>query len=73
MAKRKEVVHIHYVHHIIHSSPAAQAIMVSPIMAGASAPNIMVHASMPGQPRADIMTAPGYYNATPPEPEDKTS
>lgn len=71
MAKRKkQVVHIHYVHHIHHQAPASQA-YVAPIMAMATAPAIMVHASMPGQPHTEIMTAPGFYNATPPAADNQ--
>jgi len=79
MAKRKETVHIHYVHHIHYYPVAQQAIMASPNAAIMAAPNAaimaasgtgimfapMVHASMPGQPHTDIMTAPGFYNAAP--------
>lgn len=58
--RKKEVVHIHYVHHIYHVPPQAAA-------------PIMVHAAMPGQPHADIMTAPGFhapegYDPTPERP-----
>jgi hypothetical protein len=69
MAKSKEVVHIHYVHHIHHYPSPAAAAPAQPIMAPMMVPTSimapMVHASMPGQPHTDIMTAPGYYNAGP--------